>query len=96
LTVARSPASASRSTLTATTGRDWATEAVAALLESGRPVAGGWPGTLSEARVRFDTALTLASSVARLLDRDRESFARRTYHAARGAWAARAVREPAL
>ena len=67
-------------------GLAWAGEMRAALHAEGRPAAGGWPGTLSEARAR------VVSVVGRQRDEELERFARLLYGAARDAWLSQ--REP--
>jgi hypothetical protein len=76
-----------------TAGAEWAAEMVGSLTKANRAVAGGWPGTLSEARARLDAVwLTLG------LKPDATTRARLThcaYDAARSAWRSSAVRETA-
>ncbi len=48
-------------------GRTWALECVNALRESGRPIEGGWPGTLPEARARILRKLSLELSAQGML-----------------------------
>ncbi|MFO0565304.1 MAG: hypothetical protein U0263_06555 [Polyangiaceae bacterium] len=70
-------------------GLEWAEARIHAFVTEGRPIAGGWPGTLSEARTRVD-----ASAGARGGDSDREAMARRTYMVAKARWLSRAAHEP--
>ena len=76
-------------------GTEWAAQEVTTLIDAGRAVVGGWPGTLSEARARVDARLATQGAPGLSVGAPaRESLARRAYDAARGAWAARAQREP--
>jgi len=70
-------------------GETWAREAAARLREDGRPVAGGWPGTLSEARQRVAEIVSGASTgphVPAVFD----NLVRLTYASARRIWLAQA------
>jgi hypothetical protein len=67
-------------------GAEWAAEMARALGRENRAAAGGWPGTLSEARVRLDTRLAALRSVPSAGTRER--LVRRAYDAARTAWRA--------
>ncbi len=67
-------------------GRRWARTLVAALRADGRRAAGGWPGTLSEARSRADALLGSARFAAR--NDACEAVARFLYAAARSDWLA--------
>jgi hypothetical protein len=68
---------------------------VSELARDGRSLAGGWPGTLSQARARF-----LSHAIAVLGDEHGldgptvEVLTRRTYDVARESWRARAARDP--
>lgn len=78
-------------TLARSEGARWASSELEALAAAGRPPAGGWPGTLSEARVRMDTALAAHRPV---VDRQTsEELAHHLYDVAREHWRARSVRE---
>lgn len=73
----------------AASGRSWASRILSAIATAGRAVAGGWPGTLSEARVlasSIDGAGALAPSQV-------EALARAVYAAARAEWLVHAERE---
>ena len=65
-------------------GRRWAREVVASLHGAGRRAAGGWPGTLSEARSYAAPLLSGASFEAP--SEAREEVARVLYAAAREGW----------
>jgi len=65
-------------------GRAWAQSVRADLQNEGRRAAGGWPGTISEARVHAERALS-SRGVA---PQERERLARLIYHTARDAWLA--------
>ncbi len=66
-------------------GRAWAQQVRARLEHEGRRASGGWPGTLSEARARLDTALSSLATRVSGSD-ERERLARILYHAARELW----------
>ncbi|MFN7700287.1 MAG: hypothetical protein ACK6CU_06330 [Deltaproteobacteria bacterium] len=73
-------------------GERWVLEITAALRADDRAVAGGWPGTMSEAQTRL--AILVSERRITLLSRDEhEQAARRLYESARRAWAARASAE---
>ena len=67
-------------------GAEWAAETARTLVRENRAAAGGWPGTLSEARVRLDARLATISSAPNAAARER--LVRRAYGAARIAWRA--------
>jgi hypothetical protein len=72
-----------------TVGRSWVDQCRHALHLEGRAAAGGWPGTLREARVRMQRYLgeELAHHrIAELTDTERELLARRAYASARTEW----------
>ena len=77
-------------------GRVWAAEVRAAVLGQRRAAAGGWPGTLSEARARLAAMvlprLALPASTT-LMSSARESAARILYDSARRVWLAQRERE---
>ena len=76
--------------------REWVDWWVSKLAHEGRPMSGGWPGTLSEARARF-ARLAAASGGQHTLDSATlDMLIRRTYVAARAGWLARASREPTV
>ncbi|MCC6527678.1 MAG: hypothetical protein IT373_33845 [Polyangiaceae bacterium] len=72
-------------------GAGWASTSREEFLQQRRAVAGGWPGTLSEARLRvrwyFDTT-SGARQLAPLSRDELEWAARATYASAREAWLA--------
>lgn len=70
----------------------WVLETAAALRADDRAIAGGWPGTMSEAQKRLsilvsERRITLASR------EEHEHAARRLYDVARRTWVARASAE---
>jgi len=67
-----------------TAGLEWAAEAVVSLLAADRVVAGGWPGTVSEARARLDAVWHMLALQPDA--RTREHLVRHAYDAARSAW----------
>jgi len=70
-------------------GREWADGLRDSLVREGRPVAGGWPGTVSEARTRVASVI---AGVA--LSREQHGHLTRVlYEAAKGKWLSRRVRE---
>jgi hypothetical protein len=73
-------------------GARWATSSLATLASQGRAT-GGWPGTLSEARMRIEACLVLRR--ATLDSVFGEELARLAYQAARRHWHTYATREPA-
>ncbi|MBI5532000.1 MAG: hypothetical protein HY898_04745 [Deltaproteobacteria bacterium] len=77
-------------------GRRWAETFRAGLLLEGRAVAGGWPGTMPEARavVRASFAAEVARRrVGALSSEEIEWLARIVYASARQDWLSRAERE---
>jgi hypothetical protein len=75
-------------------GRAWANTCIEVLHREGRPVAGGWPGTLTEARLRVSacaTELKLRPSITR---EELSTLSRLANRAARKAWLARTATEP--
>jgi hypothetical protein len=69
--------------------REWAKAFRIELQRDGRRVAGGWPGTLSEARVRAGAEVGRAlsqKSMAALTHDELARVARTTYDEARRAW----------
>lgn len=74
----------------AESGRAWAKSLVAELHGAGRRAAGGWPGTLTEARFRLESVLAGAAREPRVCSG--EDLARVLYDAARRDWLA--YREP--
>lgn len=75
-------------------GMEWARQRLASLQLAGRNAAGGWPGTMSEARLRIDTRLGV--SFHRLSAAESGEVVRVTYRAAQKYWIARATREPMI
>jgi hypothetical protein len=69
-----------------TVGRSWVDQCRHALHLEGRAAAGGWPGTLREARVRMQHYLEAELARHRITDTERELLARRAYASARTEW----------
>jgi len=70
-------------------GQTWAEEWRRDLRREGRPAAGGWPGTLREARARVERTILIASRCRQmppLTCVERELAARTTYASARNEW----------
>ncbi|MBK7583510.1 MAG: hypothetical protein IPI67_25375 [Myxococcales bacterium] len=67
-------------------GQAWAQAKMEALRNEGRPIAGGWPGTMSEARARVSVC---ARSASRSAEADLETLARRAYVVAKATWLSR-------
>jgi hypothetical protein len=79
-----------------TLGQTWAEEWRADLRREGRPAAGGWPGTLREARVRVERFLLAEMSrrkMAAVTEAEREVAARAAYASARHEWCRQAEPE---
>lgn len=73
--------------------RTWANEWIATLTSEGRPIAGGWPGTMSDARARAGAlaSRTLISLSMAALDHDElRDLTRDTYKEAQRCWRDRA------
>lgn len=71
-------------------GEAWASERARSVQHEGRLVAGGWPGTLSEARHRVVAcAVERFGPSARISREELDSLARRAYDKARTAWLSR-------
>lgn len=71
-------------------GEAWAAERASATRDEGRLVAGGWPGTLSEARYRVVAcAVEQLGSSSRITPEELDLLARRAYDVARTTWLAR-------
>jgi hypothetical protein len=69
-------------------GEAWANACAEDLRAQRRPIVGGWPGTLSEARVRV-LALVTANGLSSALPIDRlRALSRTAYGAARASWLA--------
>jgi hypothetical protein len=70
----------------------WVRRRIEELVTEGRAVAGGWPGTMREARacVRFELA---REGLLPASHEDIERAAKRAYTCARDAWLARALRD---
>ncbi len=79
-----------------TLGQSWADQWRDDLHREGRPAAGGWPGTLREARVRVEhhllTEVTRRKMPA-VTEAEREVAARRAYASARARWCRQAEPE---
>lgn len=75
-------------------GTEWARQRIDSLRLAGRAAAGGWPGTVSEARVRIDARLGV--SFHRLSAAVSGEVVRVAYRAAQKYWVARASREPMI
>jgi hypothetical protein len=71
-------------------GRSWAEACRHDLQREGRPVSGGWPGTLSEARARVWQMLVGAtgtrSARVDITEAERELAVRTAYRSARDEW----------
>lgn len=77
--------------------RSWANEWIAALAAEGRPVAGGWPGTMSDARARAGALATrtLGTHAMSALDHDElRDLTHATYKEAQRCWRDRAPSAP--
>jgi hypothetical protein len=70
----------------------WVLETAEALRADDRAVAGGWPGTMSEAQSRL-SVLVSERRIVLVSREEHEQAARRLYESARRAWAARASAE---
>jgi hypothetical protein len=69
-----------------TLGRTWAEERRRELRAEGRLAAGGWPGTVREARLRVDRFLLDELPRQTVTDTEREVAARAAYASARSEW----------
>ncbi len=68
-------------------GKSWAFSWADALVAEGRPVAGGWPGTLREARARVVSCTRERQYTGfSLTEPNLESLTRRAYLVAKAAW----------
>lgn len=70
-------------------GQTWAERCRQDLHREGRPAAGGWPGTLREARTRVEHALRIelgGRKMAAITEGEREIAARAAYASARDEW----------
>jgi hypothetical protein len=77
-------------------GQAWAQQMRAALRSQLRRAAGGWPGTITEARARlteFVLPRLTREAAAALTSTDREQAARTLYASARSTWLAQCDRE---
>jgi hypothetical protein len=74
------------------TAKAWAGSRMNALRAEGREVAGGWPGTLSEAR-HFVRAQLARNGLSLVTHDELEQAARATYATARSTWLANAESE---
>lgn len=67
--------------------QEWVDKQTGSLLEDGRMIEGGWPGTVSEAKRRV---LQYASSINKSLGRDENAqLAQALYHEAKVCWHSR-------
>jgi hypothetical protein len=79
-----------------TLGQSWADQWRDDLRREGRPAAGGWPGTLREARVRVEHHLlgeVTRRKMSAVTEAEREVAARRAYASARAQWCRQAEPE---
>lgn len=76
-------------------GHAWAIEWADALRREGRAVAGGWPGTLSEARVRVVACARQSGRQRTTTHAEIERLTKKAYEAARNSWLSRCEPEPA-
>jgi hypothetical protein len=74
-------------------GRTWAEGRRQHLHLEGRPVCGGWPGTLSEARARVWQMFGGARDWHPVTEAEREQAARAVYRSARDEWRRHALPE---
>jgi hypothetical protein len=75
-------------------GHAWVHWWRAELARQGRPMSGGWPGTLSEARRRvLAHAVSQLGADGALSDHELTDLARTVFATARADWIANAVRE---
>jgi hypothetical protein len=74
------------------TAKAWADSRICELRAEGREVAGGWPGTLSEAR-HFVRASLARRGLSSISHDELEQAARATYASARSTWLANAQNE---
>jgi len=78
------------------TGEQWALSYRAEVRESGRAIAGGWPGTLSEARARVAGACSRTASKQRwtnVTPAELDWLAKAAYAMAKRRWLAVAARD---
>lgn len=88
-----SPEAAPFAALAEATGAAWFEDEAVALRAAGRPLVGGWPGTVSEARTRVMNGVARARGS--VLSREATAeLAHVVYITARRRWEARATREP--
>lgn len=79
-----------------TLGQSWADQWRDDLRREGRPAAGGWPGTLREARVRVEHHLlaeVTRRKMSAVTEAEREIAARKAYASARAQWCRQAEPE---
>ena len=77
-------------------GQRWADQWRSDLHREGRPAAGGWPGTLREARVRVERhflAEATRRKISAVTQAEREVAAKRAYASARARWCRQAEPE---
>lgn len=71
-------------------GFAWVSSSCEELRQQGRPIAGGWPGTLSQARLRVRACVTGGGPKVTALSRDDVDWLARTvYLTAKAEWLAR-------
>jgi len=71
-------------------GEAWASDWATALRHEGRAIAGGWPGTISEARQRVVAcAMGQLGPRSNITPDELEALTRRAYEVAKKAWLAR-------
>jgi hypothetical protein len=78
--------------LAADVGASWAAARREEFERAGRPIEDGWPGTMSEAGVRFGARLARRGPGPRLAATDVAALVRLTYDTARTMWRAWANR----
>lgn len=77
--------------LAAAEGMAWALRSCEELRLQGRPIAGGWPGTISQARLRMAACMAgRAQREPALTPADLDWLARTVYLTAKAEWLARA------
>jgi hypothetical protein len=77
--------------LAAAEGRAWATRSCLELRQQGRSISGGWPGTLSQARLRTALCMNRRAQPDRALtSADMDLLARTVYRTAKAEWLAQA------
>ncbi|HTE55792.1 MAG TPA: hypothetical protein VK698_33285 [Kofleriaceae bacterium] len=75
--------------LAAAEGSAWASRSCDELRQQGRSIAGGWPGTMSQARLRVRVCMTVPGRpAASLTTADLDWLARTVYLTAKAEWLA--------